>query len=148
MKKSLLLFTILFISLLALDFSLSFYGKNYSFVKVHLPFGFNTDYDNLEGFKIEDEGFIQIIGSYKTINDSIIIKRIKKYAFNDTAIYCDVSDQFDKSYIIQIIYDDKRAKGDLIIYNVINPSKINKSLSWYNLDGYNISNTRRVSKFF
>jgi hypothetical protein len=136
MKKQFLLFTVLFISIFVSDFLLSFYGRNYSFIRVHLPFGFNTDYDYLEGFKIEDEGFIQVLGKYDIINDSIKINSIKNYTFDDNAIYCEVSDQFNKNYILQITYNDNGRKGNMIVYNFINQKQLNKNLYRYNLDGY------------
>lgn len=124
------------ISLLSLDFSLSYYGRNYSVMEVSLPFGFNTDYDNEDGFKIEDEGFIQILGKGDDVNNVCKINRIKRYTFNTNSIYCEVDDQIGKNHILQITYDHKRKKGDRLIYNFVKLKEINENLYWFNLDGH------------
>lgn len=69
--KFLISILILIISFSGIDNTLSFYGKGFNFFNNKITYEYNTDFDPLEGFKIEEEGFIQIIGSGTKIDTNI-----------------------------------------------------------------------------
>lgn len=130
MKGKLLTILFLFFIILIVDYKLSFYGKNYGLLSVQLPYGFNTDFDKLDGFKIEEEGFIQVIGKGDKIEDNIVISEIIEYAYDSFGLYCKIRDVNQHLYVISVVYDDNRPMGNKILFSLINFNKLGKELNW------------------
>ncbi|MFK7049800.1 hypothetical protein FLACOL_00461 [Flavobacterium columnare] len=125
---------ILIILFLTIDNALSFYGKGFNFFNNKITYSYNTDFDSLEGFKIEKEGFIQIIGSGTKINNSIEVSKILEYTYNSAGIFCEILDNRNKVIFVKVQYDNKRKPGTRIYYTFVQKSEINKGLKWYKVD--------------
>lgn len=115
------------------DYNLSFYGRGSNILKTQITYGYNLDFDNLEGFKIEEEEFIQVIGQGTKINNSITVNKITKYSYNLKGVFCEILDSKNKLRYIKVTYDENRAMGDKISYDLINKSEIDNNLIWYNV---------------
>lgn len=125
---------ILIILFLILDNSLSFYGKGFNFFKNKITYGYNTDFDSLEGFKIEEEGFIQIIGRGTQIKKDVEVYKILEYDYNSSGIFCKVVDNKNKVIFVKVQYDKKQRPGHRINYTIIQKSEINNDRKWYKVD--------------
>jgi hypothetical protein len=115
------------------DYNLSFYGRGSNILKTQITYGYNLDFDNLEGFKIEEEEFIQVIGQGTKMNNSITVNKITKYSYNLKGVFCEILDSKNKLRYIKVTYDKNRAMGDKISYDLINKSEIDNNLIWYNV---------------
>lgn len=99
--KYLYVVILLIFLLLLVDYSLSFYGRGNNFMNVKLNYDLNTDFDPLEGFKIEEEGFIQVIGYNTEIQKDVKVKQILKYSSSSNDIVCEFNDSKNKiGYVI------------------------------------------------
>jgi len=117
------------------DYDLSYYGKGYNIFNTKITYDFNTDFDPLEGFKIEEEGFIQVIGYGTTVSDdSLLVNRITDYAYNSNGIFCKIYDEHRKTYFVKVVYNPNGIPGYKIEYDTIAESKLDKNLKWLNVD--------------
>lgn len=121
----------LLFSLITTDYKLSFYGKGSNLLKNNIVYGFNTDYDNLEGFKIEEEDFIQIIGHGTKINSVITIDKITDYAYNSNGIFCKTTDFKKENHYVKVTYNKNKGSANKIKYSIISGDEIKKDLNWY-----------------
>lgn len=133
MKNLKILVIVNLLLVLLINHNLSYYGKGYNIFKHKLLYGYNTDFDSLEGFKIEDEEFIQIIGNETEISDTVKVARVLKYAENDSNIFVEFMDSHNKIYIVGIRYDPKGALGNKIKYQIISNFTFSNELKWYNV---------------
>jgi hypothetical protein len=134
MKNLKILFAVNLLLLIWVNQNLSYYGKGYNVFRHKLLYGFNTDYDSLEGFKIEDEEFIQVIGSGTDINESIKVGHILKYAEHDSGIFVEFMNSNSKEYVVRVVYDKKGELGNQIKYQLVSNSTVNNhELRWYNV---------------
>ncbi len=145
MKGKLLTILFLFFIILIVDYKLSFYGKNYGLLSVQLPYDFNTDFNELEGFKIEEEGFIQIIGKGTSMDNNVIISDIIEYAHDSFGIYCKIRDVNQHLYVVSVVYDENRHMGDKILFSIVNVNKLSKELNWITV--LNNSGTQLLETF-
>lgn len=118
---------------LIIDNTLNFYGKGFNFFNNKITYEYNTDFDSLEGFKIEEEGFIQIIGSGTKIGKNIEVSKILQYTYNSSGIFCEILDVQNKVFFVKVQYEKKRKPGVRIYYTIIQKSEINEGLKWYNV---------------
>lgn len=128
---SIIIFILLFF---IIDNTLSFYGKGFNFFKNTITYEYNTDFDSLQGFKIEEEGFIQIIGRGTKIKSNIEVYKILEYTYNSSGIFCEILDNRNKIIFVKVQYDKKRRPGAKIHYDIIQKSEINDDLQWYKVD--------------
>lgn len=127
------IFIVLLILFFINDYYLSFYGRGNNLLKTKILYGFNLDFDSLEGYKIEEEEFIQVIGYGTVINDELTVKKFIKYAINKNSIFCEVIDKKDNSNLIKITFNENRNKGNKINFQKINNYKFYDTLEWYDL---------------
>jgi hypothetical protein len=85
-KKNILLVltlaAIVTITLLS-DYILSQYGRGLGIFKAKLPSGITLKYDNIEGYKFLEEGFIHIIDEHTVFEKDTIVKILAYLATND-----------------------------------------------------------------
>lgn len=139
--------TIMIVLFFIIDNSLSFYGKGFNFFKTKITYEYNTDFDSLEGFKIEEEGFIQIIGRGTEIKKNVEVFKILGYGYNSSGIFCEVLDNRNKTIFVRVHYDKKQRPGDRIIYTIIQNSEIHHDLQWYKVDNSSFVQFLEILKF-
>lgn len=132
-KWILILLTLSLFSFVTTDYKLSFYGKGYNLLKNKIVYDFNTDFDNLEGFKIEEEGFIQIIGHGTKINNDIMVNKITDYTYNSNGIFCNITDNKKEKHFVKVSYNKDEESTNKIKFSIISEDKLNKDLTWYNV---------------
>lgn len=125
---------ILILLFLITDNTLSFYGRGKNLFNNKIIYDYNTDFDPLEGFKIEEEGFIQIIGRGTKIDNNIEVSKILEYTYDSSGIFCKILDARNKSFFVKVQYDKKGKPGFRIHYSLMHESEINKELKWYEVD--------------
>jgi hypothetical protein len=85
MKQKLLLI-ISIISLFILEIELENYGVGYGLFNPNLPYKLNTDFDKYQGFDIEEEGFITVLGKNSILfdekGDTLRVKEVLNYGKN------------------------------------------------------------------
>lgn len=147
MKKIISLLIINLLLLIFINNNLSYYGKGVNIFNHKLLYGYNTDYDPLEGFKIEDDEFLQVFGSGSEINQNIKVKRILRYAQNNFGIFSEFLDLYNKKHVVKITYSDNRELGHKLKYSIItNVSKL--KLNWYNVnDSYYVRSLEVFNMF-
>ena len=119
---------------LIIDYNRSFYGKGFNIFRHKITYDLNTDFDSLEGFKIEEEGFIQVIGQGTKLSNKAVVKQITNYSYDSNGIYCEILDNNNKKYFVKVIYDEKRPWGQKMSYDVVSKHSIDKNLKWYNVE--------------
>jgi hypothetical protein len=129
------------------DYYLSFYGKGNNLLKTKILYGFNLDFDPLEGHKIEEEQFIQVIGHGTKIDDALTVNKIIKYAVSENFIICEVVDKTNNINIIKITYDENRNIGNKINFQKITNLKFDDRLHWYNLENSKLEMILNFSHF-
>jgi hypothetical protein len=132
-KRNIIAIVFLLLFCLINDYFLSFYGKGYNLLGNKIVYEFNLDFDKLEGFKVEEENFIQIIGFGTKINEDIVVKEITAYTYNFNGIFCRIIDKNGQNYFVETVFDKNAEFGNRIKYNIISKSKIDKDLKWYNV---------------
>lgn len=131
-KTSKLLILSFFIVLqLFLDFELSFYGRGFNLFQTKMVYDFNADYDSYSGFRIEQEGFIQVLGSDEVINNKVTVSEVEAYAYDSSGIYSICKDSNMKKFAVKIILDQNRRKGSQLQYFLIDATDIPDDLQWY-----------------
>jgi len=138
------MFIILIIMFIINDYYLSFYGRGYNILKAKILHEFNLDFDPLEGHKIEQEEFIQIIGHGTKIDDTLIVNKLKKYGMYDNSIFCEVVDKQNNVSLIKITYNKNGNIGRKVNFQKITDNNFHKTIQWYNL---NNSKTDRILNF-
>lgn len=143
MKTTKYLYVAVFIIflLLLIDYSLAFYGRGNNFMDVKLNYDLNADFDPLEGFKIEEEGFIQVIGYDTEIQKDVRVKKILRYSNSLNGIICEFIDSKNKIDYVIITADNTK----LLSYKLIDKSEIKGDLKWYNVSD---SKYLKVLNFF
>jgi hypothetical protein len=131
MKTTKYLYVVIFLIflLLVVDYNLSFYGKGNNFMNTKLNYDLNTDFDPLEGFKIEEEGFIQVIGYNTEIQKDVKVKQILKYSSSSNGIICEFNDSKNNIGYVIITAD----KSNLLSYKLIKKSETKGDLKWYDV---------------
>ncbi len=119
--------------LLLVDYNLSSFGKGHNILKSKLNYDYNTDFDPLEGFKIEQEGFMQIIGFGTEIDNNTKVNRILKYANDTSGIFCEFKDSENKLQYVKIVNEKQGLIYDNIKYELIPKEKIKNDLNWQNV---------------
>ena len=131
--KYLITLTFLLMAFIVTDYCMFFYGKGFNLLNQELTFGYNTDFDNLEYFKIEYEDFDQIIGYGTQINSNISVNRVLEYSFNDSGIYCYIIDNYKQKHFVKIDFDANRKMGQKIVYQLLSDKPITNS-TWFNVN--------------
>ena len=132
--KGIISIILLIILFLKIDNTLSFYGRGFNFFNKKITYGYNTDYDSLEGFKIEEEGFIQIIGSGTEVSNNVEVSKIFEYSYDSSGIFCKVIDKRNKVFFVKVQYDQKGKPGTKIYYTLVQKAEISNLLKWYKVD--------------
>lgn len=134
MKK--IYFTVIFllVAFVLIDYHRALYGKGFNLLHRTITYGYNTDFDSYEGFKIEEDNFIQIIGKGTKIDNAGEVAYIISYAYDDEGIYCKIKNTRNRILFVKTILDNNRSKGRQLFHSIIQKSAINLYLDWYIVD--------------
>ena len=116
MKIFLSLITIV-IGFLFSDYQLDKYGRGYHIFNYRLPYGFELKLDEINQYKIVEDGFIHIVSSGQKIEleDNILFVYINTEKGNEN---------------IKIYIDEKKPKGKQLVYSLCN----DKNIKWIDLE--------------
>ena len=140
--------TVLIILFFYVDNTLSFYGRGFNFFNNKIVFGYTTDFDSLDGFKIEEEGFIQIIGRGTKVSKNVEVSNVVEYSYDSLGIVCKILDNRNQVFYVKVQYNQKGKPGTNIYYTLIQKSEINNHLKWYKVNNSAFIQTLEIFKIF
>jgi|GEM_PF-1573854 hypothetical protein len=132
MKIFLSLITIV-IGFLFSDYQLDKYGRGYHIFNYRLPYGFELKLDEINQYKIVEDGFIHIVSSGQKIEleDSTVrnISKLLKYGVEDNILFVYINTEKGNENI-KIYIDEKKPKGKQLVYSLCN----DKNIKWIDLE--------------
>ena len=137
-KNRLIIFSIYFIICLFVifisDYFLSQYGRGFGLLTTKLPAGIEIEYDNPQGYKFLEEGFIHLVDEH-SVFEKDTIKSILAYSVTDDDVYIKSLTTRKKILYVNIHVSSSfrnNSKYQVRTYEITDNKK-----QWINLDNNN-----------